>query len=219
MIAWPRWVRHGWWILGAVALLGSAALRVGMEGRAELLASDTAWSAGDAAAATVHARRAASAFVPAAAHVARAYRRLREIAAQSEARGDPEAALFAWRAIRAAAIGSRSWLTSHDVERAQADAAISRISPGVRAASLPARQTPAAETSRAYLALMSVDAAPSLAWGALFLAGAGLWVVGGVRLARRGFDAEGRLQAREARTAAVLAVAGLAAWFAGLLLR
>src|SRR6185436_8253579 len=129
---------------GAVVMLGSAALRVATVGRAELLASDNAWSAGDASEATVHARRAASAFVPGAAHVPRAYRKLREIAEQSEARGDPEAALFAWRAIRAAAIGSRSWLTAHDGERASADAAISRISAAIRAAS--ARPTSSSES-------------------------------------------------------------------------
>jgi hypothetical protein len=187
-----------------------------MEGRAELAASDTAWSAGDASEATVHARRAALAVVPGAPHVARAYRKLREIAEASEARGDPDAALFAWRAIRAAAIGSRSWLTVHDDERASADAAISRIS-AARAGS--SRSTPRSETSRAYRALMSAETAPSGRWGVLLLAGAGLWAAAGVLLGRRGFDVEGRLQARAARTAAMLAAAGLFAWFAGLLLR
>jgi len=214
-----RWVHVAWWISGAVILLGCAALRVAMEGRAELTASDTAWSSGDAAEATVHARRAAGAFVPGAAYVSRAYRQLREIAEQSEARGDPEAALFACRAIRAAAIGSRSWLTSHDAERAAADVAISRISAAVRAGSSPGRSVQTSETARAYRAMMSADSAPPMAWGLLFLAGAGLWVAAGTQLARRGFDVEGHLQAREARTAAVLAAAGLAAWFAGLLLR
>ena len=214
-----RWVHVAWWILGALVLLGSAAVRVAMEGRAELSASDTAWSAGDVADATVHARRAAGAFVPGAAYVSRAYRQLREIAEQSEARGDPEAALFAWRAIRAAAIGSRSWLASHEEERARADVAISRISAAARAGSSPGRPAQTSETARAYRAMMSADSAPPMAWGLLFLAGAGLWVSGGAQLARHGFDVEGHLQVREARTAAVLAAAGLAAWFAGLLLR
>ena len=219
MITRSRWVHVAWWILGAVVLLGSAAVRVAMEGRAELTASDAAWSSGDVADATVHARRAAGAFVPGAAYVSRAYWRLREIAEQSEARGDPEAALFAWRAIRAAAIGSRSWVTSHEEERARADVAISRISAAVRAGSSPGRPAQTSETARAYRAMMSADSAPAMAWGLLFLAGAGLWAAGGAQLARRGFDVEGHLQAREARTAAVLAAAGIAAWFAGLLLR
>jgi hypothetical protein len=199
-------------------MVGSAALRVTMEGRAELSASDTAWSAGDASEATVHARRAASAFVPGAAHVPRAYRKLREIAEQSEARGDTEAALFAWRAIRAAAIGSRSWLTAHDDERASADAAISRIASAAHAGA--SRTTAAApDSARGHRAMLSADVAPSSSWGVLMLAGAGFWAAGGVRLSRRGFDVEGRLQAREARTAAFLAAAGLAAWLLALSLR
>jgi hypothetical protein len=211
-----RWARLVWWVAGALIMLGSAAIRVGMEGRAELAASDTAWSAGDASEATVHARRAALAFVPGAPHVAGGYRKLRQIAEESEARGDPEAALFAWRAIRAAAIGSRSWLTAHEAERASADAAISRIS---AARSGTARPPGSPETSRAYRAMLSADAVPSMVWGLLLLSGAGLWAAGGVRLGRRGFDIEGRLQAREARAAGMLAAAGLVVWFAGLLLR
>lgn len=219
MIGRQRWVRLGWWGLGAVVVLGSAALRESMDGRAELVASDLAWSSGDAAGATVHARHAAWSFVPEAAHVPRAYEKLRQIAEQSEARGDTEAALFAWRAIRAAAIGSRSWLTSHDAERDTADAAISRISVALRSASSAMRPTPSSETSRAYRTMMAADPAPPLGWGLLFLAGAGLWVMVGIRLARRGFDAEGHLVSREARTTAALAVSGLAAWLAGLLWR
>src|SRR5262249_8443664 len=145
----------------------------------------------------------------------RAYRKLREIAEQCEARGDPEAAIFAWRAMRSAAIGSRSWLTTHDEERASADAAIARISAATRAAA--ARPSAAPQSARAYRAMMSADTAPSMGWGLLLLAGAALWVTAGVRLSRRGFDLEDRLQAREARTAAVLAVAALGAWLAGLL--
>jgi hypothetical protein len=211
-----RWARLAWWIAGLLVMLGSAAMRVGWEGRAELAASDTAWSAGDASEATVHARRAASAFVPGASYVPRAYRKLREIAEQSEARGDSEAALFAWRAIRGAAIGSRSWLTTHEAERASADAAISRIS-AARASS--GRSTEAPEKSRAYRALLSAETGPSSGFGILLMAGAGFWAAGGVRLSRRGFDVEGRLQKSEARIAAVLAAAGLIAWLAGLLLR
>jgi hypothetical protein len=119
--------------------------------------------------------------------------------------------------MRAAAIGSRSWLTAHDEERASADAAISRISATIRSAS--ARPTALPQNSRAFRAMMSAETAPSMGWGVLLLAGAALWVAGGIRLARRGFDFEGRLQTAETRTAAVLAVAGLAAWLAGLLLR
>jgi hypothetical protein len=211
------WLRVGFWLFGAVAVLGGAALRVVVDGRADLAASEAAWSAGDVAEATVRARRAALAFVPGASHVPRAYQKLREIAEQSEARGDLDAALFAWRAMRAAAIGSRSWVTSHEAERASADLAIARLSVVMRASSTTTK--PAEGGARALRATLAAEVAPSLAWGALFLAGAGLWAGAGVWLARVGFDAEGRFERRESQKVAVLAVAGLAAWMAGVLLR
>src|SRR5262249_25311969 len=93
-------------LVGAAVLLGAAAFRVVREGRPELAASEAAWAAGDLLAATVHARAAARAYVPFAPHVPLAYQRLRAVAQDCEARGDVESALFAWRAIRTAAIGS-----------------------------------------------------------------------------------------------------------------
>jgi len=156
----------GWCLAGVVVFVGGAALRVVSEGQAELAASDAAWRAGDTLGATVHARASARAYAPFAAHVARAYRRLHAIAENSEGKGEAEAALFAWRSIRASAIGSRSLVNSHDREREAADTAIARLSAAARPGSGP----------RASAAALAGDVPPHAGWAALLLLGVALWV-------------------------------------------
>jgi hypothetical protein len=202
---------------GLIVVVGAVAARVTAEGRAELVASDASWSAGDAVGATVHARRAAMAYVPWATHVGRAYRKLHEIAEQSEARGDAETALFAWRAIRTASMGSRSLVTSHDRQREAADLAIARVSAAERSSN-SAQRAATGEATRFDTDRLPNDPPPKVGWGALLLVGVGMWIAGGVRLTSRGWDAHGRLDPRQVRTAAVMAAAGLAAWVIGLLM-
>src|SRR5439155_22857599 len=127
----------------------------------------------------VHARSAARAYVPLAPHVPAAYRRLRTIAQDCEGRGDVEAALFAWRAIRSAAIGSRSILTAHDRQRQVADEAIVRLSTSMRGRSISSDHPP--DAARLASALAS-EAPPRAAWGALVVAGVALGLVAGPRL-------------------------------------
>jgi hypothetical protein len=218
--------RFAWCLLGAALLLGTAAFRVLMEGRSELAASDAAWAAGDALGATVHARASARAYVPFAPHVQLAYRRLRAIAQDCEGRGDAESALFAWRAIRAAAIGSRSVVSSHARQREAADAAIARLSSSSRPSTSATKDRPLAqlgertevEITRAHAPALAAEAPPRGPWGALLVAGAVLWVSAGVRLTSKGWSAEGTLVTSAARTPLALAVAGLAAWWMALFL-
>lgn len=211
----PWAVRLAWFLLGIAALLGSAAFRVASEGRLELAASDAAWAAGDALGATVHARDAAKAYVPFAPHVQLAYRRLRDIAQNCEGRGDVESALFAWRAIRAAAIGSRSIASSHARQREVADVAIARLAAASRTGPAPAQRNDV-EAARSYAPALAADVPPRAPWSALLVAGAALWVAAGILLTSKGFDAEGKLVAAGARTPLVLAAAGLAAWWVAL---
>jgi hypothetical protein len=210
--AW--WKRLAWCLLGAAVLLGAAAFRVVAEGRSELAASDAAWASGDALGATVHARAAARAYVPFAPHVQLAYRRLRTVAQDCEARGDVESALFAWRAIRAAAIGSRSILTSHARQRAAADAAILRLAVAPRSSSPGSRAD--VEAARSYAPALAGETPPRAPWGVLLVVGALLWAAAGVRLTSRGWDDEGRFVAAAARAPLFLAAAGLAAWWIAL---
>jgi hypothetical protein len=207
--------RAAWCLFGAAVLLASAAFRVASEGRAELAASDAAWAAGDALAATVHARDAAKAYVPFAPHVQLAYRKLRSIAQDCEGRGDIESALFAWRAIRAAAVGSRSFVSSHARQREAADVAIARLAAVSRPAPAGAQRNDV-EAARSYAPALAAEVPPRAPWSVLLVAGAALWAAAGVRLTSSGFDADGKLVPSAARTPLALAAAGLAAWWAAL---
>ena len=207
--------RVAWCIAGLLLLLGAAAARVLSDGRSDLAASEAAWAAGDVIGATVHARAAARAYVPFAPHVGRAYLRLRTIAQDSEARGDVEAAIFAWRAVRAAAVGSRSLFTSHERQREVADAAIARLS-AAAARSITFRA--GADASRTYVAAHGGDVAPRSLWGPLLLVGAALWAGAGFLTSRTSpaWSVEGRPRMAEVRTPLAMAVAGLVVWWVAL---
>ncbi len=209
----PWALRLAWCAAGVLVVVGATVLRLVLDGRSELAASDAAWRTGDAFGAAVHARSAARAYVPLAAHVPAAYRRLRAIAQDCEGRGDVEAALFAWRAIRSAAIGSRSILTAHDRQRQVADEAIVRLSTSVRGRSISSDHPPdAAQLSSA----LAAEAPPRVGWGALIVAGAALWLAAGQKLSVSLGEREERSLGRRLRAPLVLAAAGLAAWWFGL---
>jgi hypothetical protein len=143
------------------------------------------------------------------------YERLRRIAERSEQKGDVESALFAWRALLSADSSSRPYSAASSEARALAEASVARLSSALlasgRTPSTPRRPF-AAESSAEARAL------PPVGWGALLLGGAALWFGAGVRLARRAWGNDGRLVPTEVRLAAVMGVAGLLAWVAGLLL-
>ena len=218
-----RWSRLAGLVLaGAVLLLSMVVARLAQLGSRELLASQTASAAGDVEGATVHARRAAMAYFPGAAHVAASYRKLRDLAVESEARGDLAASLFAWRAVRSAALGTRFWIAPRDRERQIADANIARLSAAVRQGLVPrqesgrgARDREASESSSAGLG-GAWNPPPSGAFGLLALAGIILWLGALVRLAAKGWDAGGNLSILEAKRGALLAAGGLVAWCIGL---
>ena len=215
MKAGPAAARLGVTALVLLALLAAASVRLVADGRAELAASEAAWKKGDGVGAAVHARNAARAYVPGAAHMELGYERLRGIAESSERRGDTESALFAWRAILSAATGSRPFSAASSEARAAAEAAVARLS----AAVLASGRTPSAgRRATAAEATVAADVAPRLGWGALLLVGAGLWWGAGLRLTSRAWSSDGRVVPAQARIAAVMALAGFAAWLGGLLL-
>jgi hypothetical protein len=194
-----------------VFVLLAGGWRLARIARAELDASDAAWRKGDAAAATVHARSAARAYVPGGEHMDRAYTRLREVATTSERQGDTTAALFAWRAVLAAKASSRPFSSCGETCEA-AQIAIDRLAAAVtsaRAPSLPGRRSQAVETP-------PMDVVPHARWGAVLVLAAGLMIAAGHRLARV-LAPGGALVRGEARSAAVLGGAGLAAWVLSIL--
>jgi hypothetical protein len=205
-------------LLAGVVLVASApVVRMVIEGRGEDRASDAALSAGDVAAATVHARRAAAAYVPLASHMGSSYRRLRTIAQQAEMRGDPEAALFAWRAIRSASIAS-SWLCPTAArERRFADAAIARLSAARHGASLPARRAITEDAARRFAAELEPDNVPARSRVAVVLGGLFALVAGATWWVRSAVSADGKVDMSRAKGAVALCVMGGIGWVVGLL--
>jgi hypothetical protein len=198
----------------AIAVLAMAGLRLVGEGRAGLAASDAAFSQGDVMAAVIHARDAARAYVPFAAHTEQGFLKLRDIALKTERRGDTEAALFAWRALLSAAAGTRPFSGVTDQARADAEASVARLSAELRALAQGGRGVPQEADARS--ALRAADVVPRIGWGALLLTGACLWWGAGVRLTSRGWGTDDRLAPREVRVAGGMAFAGLIAWLLGL---
>jgi len=199
----------------AVAVLIAASVRLVGEGRAALSACDAAFARGDVMSAVVHARGAARAYVPFAAHPEQGSLKLREIAQKSERRGDTEAALFAWRALLSAAAGTRPFSTVTDQARADAEASVARLSAEILASP---RAGSRSKRESGESPLTTADLVPRVGWGALLLTGACLWWGAGLRLTSSGWGTDGRLAPREVRIAGGMALAGLLAWLTGLLL-
>jgi hypothetical protein len=200
------------WLVNAVtvaaivaAVLGVLAIRVVVAGRAALEVATEARARGHVDDAIRGYETAARWYLPLAPHVDEAYARLRELAASE----DPQTALLAWRAIRRAALATRSLWTPHADDLAAANDAIARLSV----------QQPGAATTDESWHRERLARATRPPIGPLALAGLGivLWLAGAFVLARRGLDAAGRIiVGRPAALSAATVVVGVACWALGL---
>jgi hypothetical protein len=164
-------------------------------GEREMRESDRAFDAGQLELAVLHARRAATAYVPGAPHVASGYERLRAVARGAERERDVALARGAWGAARAAAIESRHlWQPNPDVLR-EAEAALERLS----------AVAPVAARARR-------DGLPAAALGGLVLGAAAALIGWGTW---RGDEGPGGQ--RRVRWAALACLAGVIVWSVALL--
>ncbi len=196
------------------AALGALAIRVVVEGRRALGDGDAWQLRGRPAEAIRSYETAARWYLPLAPHVGDAYAKLRALA-ESPHEGTPPpdpkqvaVQLAAWRAIRSAALATRSMWQPHADELAAANVAIARISAGVPQAGTA---DPAWHRER-----LGRPTRPSL--GAIVLASLGivLWIGGAIALVRRGIGPSGGLVRRVAGIAGIVIVVGLGLWAAGL---
>jgi hypothetical protein len=192
-------------------LLGAATLRVVTSGEREIAASTDGLKAGDAHAATEHARRAAGWYAPGAPHVRVAYERLIALATTAEGLGDREASLYAWRAVRTAAIETRWLVTPHAEDLERANAAIARLE---AAAPRPpgTRNEPPATIAREQLEALSRDEAPRTPWVVALVLAAAAWISGSVLVVRRGITAGGQVSWARALPGIVITAGGIALW-------
>jgi hypothetical protein len=192
-------------------LLAAATLRVVTSGEREIAASTDGLRAGDAHAATEHARRAAGWYAPGAPHVRVAYERLIALATTAEGLGDREASLYAWRSVRTAAIETRWIITPHEADLDRANLAIARLE---AAAPRPpgTRTEPPASVEREQLEALSRDEAPRTPWVIALVLAAAAWIGGAITVVRRGITAGGQVAWGRATPGLVITAGGIAIW-------
>jgi hypothetical protein len=192
-------------------VIGAASMRVVAAGEREIEASTAALRAGDAQGAALHARRAAGWYAPGAPHVRVAYERLIALATAAEGLGQAETALFAWRAVRTAALETRWLATPHEEDLERANAAIARIT---AAAPRPpgTRTEPAAAVERQQLEVLARDEAPRTGWVVALVAAFVAWVAGAVWVVRGAVTVTGQWLWRRAAPGLAVCAAGVAVW-------
>jgi hypothetical protein len=200
-------------LLGMALALAALIARVVLEGESEMSLSDAAFHEGDVLTATVHARRAASLYAPAAPHVSRAFDRLTAIATGAEATGQPEVAASAWRAMRAAALETRHAVAPHALELERANGNLARLE------ARPVEVTLAMDALVGQPPPASASGAPSFfgdapgpLWSVLLVLGFGACALGVAALALRGLHSDGRLRWAGARYPLLVVGAGAVCW-------
>lgn len=161
----------------------------------------------DRGAAIVHARRAASWYVPFAPHVGEAYRELRSMALAAEREGDRETAMLAWRSIRSASMTTRWLVEPHRREREEADAALARLAAEERGSA--SSELSPRDLERMYASALARKEGPRVGWVLALLSGLAGWFGGVAWLVRHGMTREGSLVPKPAALAAIVSAVGL----------
>ncbi len=212
----PR--RPTWWIARALlvaaagmAVLGVLCSRVLIDGERELRASEALMSQGDLEQAAVHARRSASWYLPGAPHVPAAYSRLITIAQTAEGRGDPRLALFAWQAVRSAALSSRWIVVARSAELNAANAQIARLSSQQRRPP-GASDATQDELERQMSTKLAASDHPRVPWAIALIAGFAMIAAGMIHIATRGMNTQGAPEWGRMRLGLAVAGVGVATW-------
>ncbi len=197
------------WMLIGTLLVAAVAVRVLVEGAAELRAGDAAQARGDAADAIRRWRRAAHWYAPGSPYCSRAYERLEAVATQAETQGRADVAFSAWRSIRASALATR-WLIipQHDrLERANR-----HIAALIAAMPQPPedRDRDRTRVREEHLSRLNEDHAPEPAWIVLMGIGFATWLGAAWWAARNGWDDNDRVKPRALGASAALVLFGIA---------
>jgi hypothetical protein len=199
-------------VLVVLLVLG---VRVALSSRAELTQADELAGRGDVAASVAHYRRAARWYVPFGPSSEAALDALAEIGSDAENAGDTQLALSAYRSIRAAALGSRSFYVPHAERLREANEHIAELMASLPPPPIEAGST-VDERRAAHLALLEASVGPSPGWSFVALAGLTTWVVAAYLFATRAFGEDDRLVGREARRWGTLFLAGICLFVLGL---
>ena len=178
------WRRGLWAVAFALVVVIVAWTGRVSEGRRSIEACDAAMKRADHVEAIVFARAAAEARCPWCTAPELGYARLYAIAKDGESRGDDATAVAAWRAVRAAALGTSVTGTS-PARRERADVEIARLEHRIDRAAAAAGGAPSPAASEPRLrAALSASSVPSGTVFALVAVGGVIFVLGAVRFTR-----------------------------------
>ncbi|MDY0001347.1 MAG: hypothetical protein RBU30_08650 [Polyangia bacterium] len=202
-------------VVGRVLLGSRAAYLEGLEEeRRALSRTDPKERSEGLKEAVVRYRRAARFYAPGNGYVERSLGRLQAIGLLAEQGGDLETALEAYRSVRRAILGARSFYTPHKGHLARANARIALL--------MAAQEEPQAEPETLakreawHRAQLSRDQAPSVGWAILALFGFFGWVGAAVGFVFGAVTPEDRLKGRQALIWGAAILAGLLVWLLGL---
>ncbi len=201
-------------IASVLLCLGVVSARALWEGRSALQRGDSALAEGDSEDAVRWWRRAARWYLPLAPHVEPAYDKLRDLATESEARGELEVAVLAWTGIRSSVRATRSFYTPYADRLAEADSHIATLM-----AQKELQEDPATNVTQAqawHRELLARDQMPSVGWSIVALLGLALWIGGGFTFAFRGVNADDQLVPKAATYSGAMVAIGLLVWLFGL---
>ena len=179
-------------IAGVVALvLAPLLVRTAVDGRAELARADEAGEAGDRDAEIRHLGRAARFRLPLAQHDDQAIDRLHALAVDAQSAGEITTSLTAWRELRSALIGTRTFDVPEPELLAEANAEIVELMvEEARASNRPIARDRWAEELEQDLQPRHRTLLAALSFAA--------WLVSCIGFLARGIDAKGRLIPRPA---------------------
>jgi len=194
-----------------VLVLGLATLtwRAVVVGERAMQQSDRAFDAGNVREAAVHARSAALAYAPGAPHVRLAYDRLLAVATGAEAAHDTEVALFAWRALRGAALETRHFRRVHESELEASNRALARLQLGSEA---PLSSREALRARKVMLQVLTKDSGTHASWVLLLVFGFVSAAAGLSWFSARGLRSDGAIRWPAASFGLALLVVGTVCW-------
>ena len=196
------------WGVCALLLFGAVAtLRAVLDGERELRESDVAFDANDLHASIQHARRAASAYAPGAPHVRHGYERLLAIARGAEATGQPDVAVLAWQAQRAAVLETASLLRPFPERLEEANRNLARL----EASKVGAEGTRSERAGQLFKQAQQ-RSQEELPWGSLLAAGLLVAGLGAAWFARQALGADGKVHWLRGRWGLLVFAVGSALW-------
>jgi len=184
-----------------VAALATISLRVVLEGRAAIADGDDALADRRPVDAIAAWESAARWYLPLAPHVDEAYDRLRDYAKAHRS-------MAAWRAVRRAALATRTLWQPHADDLAEANAALTELA-AADVERAPGGIAEPTDYAAWHAQLLAADPRPSSGAAVLAICGIACWLVGMGMLLNRA-------DRRRFRLPAVLAAIGAVVWIVGL---